>query len=242
MLSVITVLTYNTWLLWRPINGRSEIFHGYLSELSASDQPGNLLFRAGDLITAVLVAALGVRAIVLWRRHRRAAAAGLRSPVGQWWPVAFGALLVFGVATFLDAFFAMDCSPTLSQACRVAEEAGELSSWHYAHTATSVGAQVGIVVSMVATLIAMLRSRRQTRARRVFVGCLAALEVSALTVMLVMLTLHLPGIGYPQAVMVVLASIWFAAIGFRLIGDDVELVPGVRSPGRALLRTASEDG
>ena len=69
-------------------------------------------------------------------------------------------------ATFFDAFFAMDCSPTLSASCKVLEETGQLSTVHYAHTFTSVGAQVGIVASMIATYIAMVRSPRQSRTRR----------------------------------------------------------------------------
>ena len=48
----------------------------------------------------------------------------------------------------------------------------------------------------------------------------AAVEVVALAVMLVMIAADLPGLGYPQAVMVVVASLWFAAVGFRLVGPD----------------------
>jgi hypothetical protein len=217
-LSLLTALTYNTWLLWEPLNGHPRIFDGYLSELSASDQPHSFFFRGGDLVTALIVLALGIRTIVLWRR--RNAVVPYRERSGRWWVVASAALLVFGVATFFDAFFAMDCSPILNQACKVAEEAGTLSGVHYAHTFTSLGAQVGIVVSMVATYIAMVRSPLQTKtSERVVLG-IAAVEVTALTVMMAMLALDLPGLGYPQAVMVVMASLWFAAIGFRLVGDD----------------------
>ena len=45
-------------------------------------------------------------------------------------------------------------------------------------------------------------------------------ELVALTVMMIMLVRDLPGLGYPQAIMVVVASGWFAAIGFRLVGDS----------------------
>ena len=141
MLGVLTVLTYNTWLCWRPFNGHPEIFDGYLSELSASDQPYHLFFRGGDLITALIVLALGVRTRSgSWRhRGRRLVDRGRGRPC-----------CCSASRPFFDAFFAMDCSPTLSEACRVAEEAGRLSTVHYAHTFTSVGAQAGIVASMVA--------------------------------------------------------------------------------------------
>ena len=40
VLGASTLLTYNTWVAWRPLNGDARVFDGYLSELSASDQPG----------------------------------------------------------------------------------------------------------------------------------------------------------------------------------------------------------
>ena len=95
----------------------------------------------------------------------------------------------------------MDCSPTLSEACRVAEESGQLSTVHYAHTFTSVGAQVGIVTSMIATYIAMVRSLVIMAAGSVR-AVVSIVEVLALPVMMIMLVLGLPGLGYPQAVMV----------------------------------------
>ena len=234
-LSVLTLFSYNTWVLWRPVNGHRAIFNGYLSEFSASDQPHSFFFRGGDLITAVIVLGLGVRALVLWSRRRRRAATGLSPTPGRWWAVASAFLLVFGLATFLDAFFAMDCSPSLSEQCRLAEEAGRLSVVHYAHTYTSVGAQTGIVASMVATFIAMCRSRQQPRGRRRFVLVVSVVEVASLLVMMGMLVADAPGLGYPQAVMVAVASLWFAAVGFRLIGEDAESAHAVpsRPPPRA---------
>jgi hypothetical protein len=219
-LSVLTALTYNTWLLWEPLNGNARILNGYLSELSASDQPHGLVFRIGDLITAIIVLAMGIRAFWLWRRRHALAEQGHRPRPGRWWAVASAALLIFGVATFFDSFLAMDCSPTLSENCKVLEETGQLSAGHYAHTFTSVGAQVGIVASMIATYIAMVRSPRQSRTRRRVVLIISILEVGALTVMMIMLALDLPGLGYPQAIMVLVASGWFVAIGFRLVGDS----------------------
>ena len=90
-LSVLTVFTYNTWMLWKPLNGNAEIFNGYLSELSASDQPHNLVFRAGDLITAIIVLAMGTRALWLWRRRNALAELGSGTRSGRWWAVASAA-------------------------------------------------------------------------------------------------------------------------------------------------------
>ena len=149
VLGVIAMITYNTWVLWIPVNGHPHILDGYLSELSASDQPNDLFFRGGDLITALIVGALGIRAVLVWRHRARRA----------WWLVSAWALIAFAVATFFDAFFAMDCSPTLSDACRIAEETGQLSTIHYAHTYTSVIAQTGVVTSILAAYIALAPQR-----------------------------------------------------------------------------------
>lgn len=202
-----TVLSYNTWVLWSPVNGHAEIFSGYLSEFSAFNQPHNLFFRGGDRITAVLVGALSIRALLTWRRRR---------PRRRWWLVSAAALALFAVSTFLDSFFSMDCSPTLSVSCKVLEETGRLSLTHYAHTYTSTGAETGIVASMIAADIAMVATRGGgLRWRRGALGVTLG-EVGLLTIMMVMLGLGLPGIGIPQAGMVALASLWFAGVGVSL--------------------------
>ncbi len=232
-LGSLTVLTYNTWVLWR-VNGHARIFDGYLSEFSASNQPHSFFFRGGDLITSVIVLVLVLRA-----RHLTHA----RGVSGRWEVLAWLGLLLFGVSTFLDAFFSMDCSPTLSDACRVAEESGRLSLIHYAHTWTSVGAQTGIVTSMVAAYVALRRNAtglarprpgRGLGVRRL-VLVLALVEVVALVVMMALLVTAAPGLGYPQTVMVLAASLWFAAVGFDLMGtaDDAAVqAPSERSAVR----------
>lgn len=208
VLGVMTLFTYNTWVLWKPVNGNARIIDGYLSELSASDQPHDYFFRGGDLTTALILLVLGIRALVLLRRYRPSRP--------RWWFVAVAALVLFGLSTFFDAFFAMDCSPTLSALCKVAEESGRLSTIHYAHTYTSVGAQIGIVASMVAAWIAMQRSLVGTlRVRRALL-VVCVVEVAALAVMMAMLAAGVSGLGYPQAVMVLAASIWFAGVGVGL--------------------------
>ncbi|MCW2811951.1 MAG: hypothetical protein JWP61_2409 [Friedmanniella sp.] len=227
-LSVLTLVTYNTWVLWSPLNGNRAILDGYLSELAASDQPHSLVFRGGDLLTALVVGALGVRAVLGWRRLRAGRAGG--RPSDRWWLVAALGLLGFGLATLFDAFLTMDCAPSLDAACERAEEAGRLSWAHYSHTVTSVAAQVGIVTTMVATFVAMLRSPQRGWRRRWVVLVVAVVEVSALAVLLILLVLEVGGFGYPQAVMVALASLWFAAVGCRLVGQDAAARPHPYDP------------
>jgi hypothetical protein len=218
LLSVATLLTYNTWAVWRQVNGSEQIINGYLSELSASDQPHNLFFRGGDLLTALIMGAVGVRALRVWPHL---------SSRRRWWYVAAGGLLLFALSTFLDSFFSMDCSPTLSASCKVLEETGRLSAIHYAHTYTSVGAQAGIVASMVGAYIAVRRSGLGGRWRS-WLLALCVVEVGSLVVLLVMLAADVAGIGYPQAVTVVAGSVWFAAAGVALARRSVGELPPTR--------------
>jgi hypothetical protein len=219
-LGLLTLLTYNTWILWWPTNGHAAIFDGYLSEFSASDQPHHLFFRGGDLLTALIVLAQAARAALLWTaQHRAVGRPSDRRLPSRWWVVAWLGLLTFGVSTLLDSFFGMDCSPTLSQTCHLAEASGRLSLVHYLHTYTSVGAETGIVVSMVAACVALTRIRRcsnRLQTLRYLVLGLTVVHVAALTAMMTLLAAGLPGLGYPQVVMVALASIGFALVGFGL--------------------------
>ena len=208
-LSVSAMFSYNTWLLWWPLNGRSEVFNGYLSELSALDQPNNLFFRGGDLLAGLLVLTLGIRAVQAPRRR------GQRS--NPWWLVAAVALVVFGLSSIGDAVLALDCSPTLSFGCRGLEQSGQLSAGHYLHTATSVAAQAGIVTSLVAARLAVGQSAGPAPRGRAPLSVICVAEIVALMIMLSMIVAGSPGFGYPQVVMVVAASVWFAAVGFWLL-------------------------
>jgi hypothetical membrane protein len=220
---LVTVLTYNTWAAWRPLNGRAALLDGYLSELGALDQPHDLFFRGGDLLSGLLVVVVGLHARSRWRARRP-------GTTSRWEALAWAGLLLFAVATVLDACCALDCSPTLETACRVAEEQGRVSWRHAAHTWTSVGAQVGITTSLVAGWLGLVRrpgARHEPLTRRRVALGLAVVEVVALLVLVVMDGLGVPGLGYPQAVTVVAASLWCAVVGL----GGLDAPPSSRSPG-----------
>lgn len=208
VIAVVVFAAYNTWVLYHPLNGHDQIMNGYLSELSASDQPNDLFFRGGDLLTAVIALGLAARWLLTSPdgRHRLP---GLHR---HWRLVGGLALLLFGLSTFFDAFFAMDCSPTLSLTCGQLERTGQLSTVHYLHTYTSVGAQIGITTSLIAATIALAKARARRPSTLWLTGGLALTEVAALVVMMSMLVDGDPGIGWPQAVMVVVAAAWCALV------------------------------
>lgn len=199
-----TVLTYNTWLAAQPLFEHTGVFAGYLSELSAADQPHHLFFRIGDMLTGLLVAILAL-SVHSASRHRPGGTAGRR-----WRRLVAVGLLVFAVATILDAVFVLDCAPSHDVACHAAERQGQLSASHYIHEVTSVSAQLGATGSLVAGIMAV-------RPRRWWLLGLGAVHVLALAVMMIMLGAGRSGIGYLQAVTVFTASLWFAAVGLGVL-------------------------
>lgn len=201
-----TVLTYNTWLAAQPLFEHGEVFAGYLSELSAADQPHDLFFRVGDMLTGLLVAVLALSVHTATRR-RPGGTAGRR-----WRRLVAVGLLVFSIATILDAVFVLDCAPSHDVACHAAERQVQLSASHYIHEATSVSAQLGATGSLVAGIMAL----RSGRWFVVVVG-LGVVHVIALAVMVIMLGLGQPGMGYLQAVTVATASLWFSAVGLGVL-------------------------
>lgn len=207
-LGVSAMVSYNAWLLWWPLSGKSAVFNGYLSELSALDQPNNLFFRGGDLVAGLLVLIVGVRAVQICRQHARHS--------NRWWLVAAVALVATGLSTIGDAVLALDCSPTLSEGCRGLEESGQLSAGHYLHTGTSVAAQAGIVTSLVAARLAVRQRKGAAPRGRALLSATCAVEIVAVIIMLGMIATGSSGFGYPQVVAVVAASVWFAVVGFWL--------------------------
>lgn len=143
-------------------------------------------------------------------------------------------LVVFGLSSIGDAVLAMDCSPTLSSSCRGLEGSGQLSTGHYLHTGTSVAAQAGIIASLAAARWAVRESAATAPRRLALLSVICAVEAVALIVMLGMIVAGMPGFGYPQVVMVVAASVWFAAVGFWLLGWSSGVGPVPAAPPRTL--------
>lgn len=122
-LAALAGITYGSFLLEHLFSPDLSVVDGYVSELSARDQPYHLLYGGGDFVTGVLVITVAV--LVLRTRPTGWAVAG--------W-VLFG---LFGLAAIGDAVFPLDCAPSLETTCALRERAGMLSFSHGFHTVTS---------------------------------------------------------------------------------------------------------
>ncbi|TDD35731.1 DUF998 domain-containing protein [Actinomadura sp. KC06] len=144
VLAAAAAITYATFLLEGLLGPDLDVFNGYVSELSAADQPYRAVFGGGDLLTgvlAIIVAAGALRAL----RRRPLATAG--------WTL----LGLFGVCAVGDASFPLDCAPSRATWCALRERSAHVSFSHEFHAVTSSGV---VICGVAALLLLSLAARR----------------------------------------------------------------------------------
>lgn len=129
----------------------------YVSELSAVGEPASGVWRAVDALAGTLVALASLLALrrgrgrVIsigpgrWRRKR----ARRDTPPSPWPAIGWWALLVFGVATVLDAANPLSCAATADAACAAREAIGDVPISHRVHAYTSSIAGAALLVAIV---------------------------------------------------------------------------------------------
>lgn len=144
VLAVIAAVTYATFLLENLLSPKLDFFNGYVSELSAVDQPFHLVYSAGDFVTGML--SIMVAAGTLRRLTRKPLAAAGWTFLG-----------LFGVCAIGDASFPLDCAPSLETWCALRERSEHVSFSHEFHSVTSSSV---IVCGVAALLLLSLAARR----------------------------------------------------------------------------------
>ncbi|MBG6093480.1 DUF998 domain-containing protein [Actinomadura viridis] len=143
-LAVVAAVTYATFMLEHRLSPDLDAVNGYVSELSAADQPYHSVYSGGDLITGLLVITVALTALLRLRRRR--------------WSVAgWSFLALFGLAAIGDAVFPLDCAPSLETGCALRERAGQVSFSHSFHSVTS---SLVIVFGVLALLSLSIAARR----------------------------------------------------------------------------------
>ncbi|MFI0351692.1 DUF998 domain-containing protein [Actinomadura sp. 9N407] len=144
ILAVIAAITYATFLLEHFLSPDLDRVNGYVSELSAADQPFHLVYSSGDFITGVLAITVAGTALVTLRRRR--------------WAVAGWIFLaLFGLCAIGDAVFPLDCAPSLETRCALLERTDRLSFSHSFHAVTS---SLVITFGVAALLSLSIAARR----------------------------------------------------------------------------------
>lgn len=144
VLAAVAAITYATFLLENALSPRLDFFNGYVSELSAVDQPFHYVYSAGDFVTGNLLITVALSA--LRRLSRRPLAAA-----------GWAFLGLFGVCAIGDASFPLDCAPSLETWCALRERSEHVSFSHEFHAVTSSAV---IVCGVAALLLLSLAARR----------------------------------------------------------------------------------
>jgi Protein of unknown function (DUF998) len=145
--SLVAAISYSTFVLESWLSPDLDVLNGYVSELSASDQPYHLVYGAGDAITGALVIVVALTAL----RHL---------PSGPWWTLGWTCLGLFGAAAVGDALFPLDCAPSLESTCALRERSGHVSFSHQFHAVTSTTVVIFGIGALVALSVAARRAGR----------------------------------------------------------------------------------
>ncbi|TDD49744.1 DUF998 domain-containing protein [Kribbella antibiotica] len=176
----------------------------FLSELGARDQETSLYARAMDLGASVLVLIAFILARPAARMHRDIRGLMISTAL-------------FGLGTLADSFFPMDCAPSASEACRIAEKHGHDGAELVIHEVTSTLAGIGTIALGIFTILVLRRigwAGRRGRAVAVLGGAVsltnAWLGIETSLEVLSGDDLHLPGVL--QRVAITLACILLAVL------------------------------
>ncbi|MUN40739.1 DUF998 domain-containing protein [Actinomadura litoris] len=144
VLAVIAAVSYGTFLLEHLLSPKLDVVNGYVSELSASDQPFHLVYGGGDLVTGILTIMVSIGSL---RKLR-----GPRLATTGW--VFLG---LFGVCAIGDAAFPLDCAPSLQTWCALKERSENVSFSHEFHSVTSSAV---IICGVIALFTLSMAARR----------------------------------------------------------------------------------
>lgn len=194
---IAAAVCYLTWVLDEAVNPGLDPLRSYVSEYAADDQPGAWFFRIGDVLTGTLAGA----AAVMFVKDAAAERATDITVKVAWWSV-----VVFGVATLLDAGpFTLTCAPSVDGACRAAEQAGTLPVPDQVHSVASV-------LSAAAVLVAAFGFAVTSRSPLMW-GLAAVLALSTAATLIAVLGSG--DVGVVQRIQLLLTSVWLTALGWR---------------------------
>lgn len=200
-LAAIAGIVYSSWVLQFLINPRLDAVNGYVSELSATDQPYHGFFSGCDFLAGALSITVGV---VVLRRLR---------PRG-WALVGWLALVLFGIFSIGDSLFAMDCAPNSDPTCALRERAETVSFAHEFHSVTSTLVVTSGIVSLIALTIAARRyGRWPVLARWSWPVMVAETSTALATLPLMYFGLVL---GVMERIQVTVISVWLFVIAVEL--------------------------
>ncbi|MFC4910818.1 DUF998 domain-containing protein [Actinomadura gamaensis] len=144
VIAAVAGVSYATFMLEHLLSPALDVVNGYVSELSARDQPYHLVYSGGDLVTGVLSIIVAGTALATLRRR-------------FWSTLGWSFLGLFGLCAMGDALFPLDCAPSLETWCALRERADQVSFSHSFHSVTSSAV---IACGVAALLTLSIAARR----------------------------------------------------------------------------------
>ncbi|MCO6011192.1 DUF998 domain-containing protein [Actinoallomurus purpureus] len=200
-LAAVAGIVYSSWVLQFLINPHLDAVNGYVSELSATDQPYHGFFSGCDFLAGAV--SIAVAALVVRRFRPRGWA------LGGWL-----ALLLFGAFSIGDSLLAMDCAPNSDPTCALRERAGTVSFAHEFHSVTSTLVVMSGIVSLIALTIAARRYGRWPVLAR-WSWPVMVVETTAALATLPLMYFGL-ALGVMERIQVTVISVWLFVIATEL--------------------------
>jgi hypothetical membrane protein len=198
---VVTAALYSNWILL-PLFHDPAPEHNFVSELGARHVPHAAVFNSLTIVAGVLITALALG----WRKRF---AKGTEVPLHGL--IAAAALLVVGVGNVIDGILPMDCSPSMSARCEIAENAWHISWQDWGHTIESVVTNVALVAAMAFFALALERIDGLRWFGRATIPVVVV--VAILLVAQVIGVLGHDAIAANERWTMAITSVWFACLG-----------------------------
>ncbi|WP_329519380.1 DUF998 domain-containing protein [Spirillospora sp. NBC_01491] len=144
VLNGVAAVAYATFFLEHLLSPDLDVINGYVSELSAVDQPYDALYSGGDFVTGLLIIIVAATCLLTLRRR-------------PWATAGWTLLMLFGVCAIGDAVFPLDCAPSLESRCALLERSENVSFSHEFHSVTSSAVVMFGVASLFTLSIAAHR-------------------------------------------------------------------------------------
>ncbi|GAA2132177.1 DUF998 domain-containing protein [Actinomadura napierensis] len=144
VLAFLAAICYASFFLENVLSPALDVVNGYVSELSALDQPFHLVYSGGDFVTGVLSILVAIGTLRRLRRRPLATA-------------GWAFLGLFGIWAIGDASFPLDCAPNLETWCALRERSEHVSFSHEFHSVTST---VVITCGVIALFLLSMAARR----------------------------------------------------------------------------------
>ncbi|MEV4256631.1 DUF998 domain-containing protein [Spirillospora sp. NPDC049652] len=204
VLAAVAGISYATFMLEHLLSPALDVVNGYVSELSARDQPFHMVYSGGDLVTGVLSIIVAGTALTTLRRR-------------FWSTLGWSFLGLFGLCAIGDALFPLDCAPSLETWCALRERADKVSFSHSFHSVTS-SAVIAFGVAALLTLSIAARRYGWWPALARF-GWLLAVTETAFALGTVVAMLVGEWLGILQRIQIMILCLGLLTIAWALWAD-----------------------